>query len=150
LSLLDEHVTLLAPDAFATAALLVCSRAGDVVYARAGHPPPLLVAGTDVRVLDDGARPPLGAGGAPAEEGHLTLPPGATLVLYTDGLVEQRGVDLDDGIAMMIDAIDGLGDASADTWSKAVLEACPGGRNPRDDVCLLVVRRVDKVRGHDS
>jgi serine phosphatase RsbU (regulator of sigma subunit) len=122
--------------------LFVCSRAGHAVYARAGHPPALLASENGVRMLADGGRPPLGAGAAPIEEGHLELSPGSTLVLYTDGLVEQRGVGLEPGTAAMIDAVRDLGDASADTWSKAVLDACPGGRDARDDDCLLVVRRV--------
>jgi serine phosphatase RsbU (regulator of sigma subunit) len=141
LSLLDEQVSLLAPDAFATATLFVCSRGGDVAYARAGHPPALLAEATGVRALADGARPPLGAGHATVEEGHLTLAAGSRLVLYTDGLVEQRETGFDAGIADLVGAISDLGDADAETSSKAVLEACPGGREPRDDVCLLVVSR---------
>jgi serine phosphatase RsbU (regulator of sigma subunit) len=141
LALLDELVTLLAPEAFATATMLVCTPAGDVSYARAGHPFPLLAHEGAVRMLDDGGRPPLGAGPAPSAEGHCALPETATLVLYTDGLVEQRGAGLDAGMGALLDVARALGDSSPSRWSETILAACPGGRDPIDDVCVVVVRR---------
>jgi stage II sporulation SpoE-like protein/GAF domain-containing protein len=141
LALLDELVTLLAPEAFATATMLVCTPGGDVTYARAGHPFPLLAHEGVVRLLDDGGRPPLGAGPAPQLEGHCSLAEQATLVLYTDGLVEQRGVGLDIGFGALLDVARALGDSSPNRWSETILAACPGGRDPIDDVCVVVVRR---------
>jgi serine phosphatase RsbU (regulator of sigma subunit)/PAS domain-containing protein len=146
LALLDELVTALAPDAFATAALFVCGRNGDVRYARAGHPHPLLADHEGVRTLAGGLRPPLGAGPKPAVEGRFVLAPGGTLVVYSDGLVEQRGIGLDRGIASLVRALGGAttptATASASDCATALLDAAPGGRAPRDDVCVVVVRRA--------
>ncbi|MET9730588.1 SpoIIE family protein phosphatase [Streptomyces sp. NPDC006458] len=64
---------------------------------RAGHPPPVLVPpGGTARLLDLPAGVPLGVGGTPFTTTDLTLRPGSLLLLYTDGLVEARGSDIDD------------------------------------------------------
>jgi GAF domain-containing protein len=70
--------------------------------ARAGHPPPAVV-GPDggVEFPDVPAGPPLGLGGLPFETADLELPEGSRLVLYTDGLVEDRGRDIDDGLELL-------------------------------------------------
>jgi hypothetical protein len=147
LALLDELVTLLAPEAFATATMLVCTPAGEVTYARAGHPFPLLAHDGSVRVLDGGGRPPLGGGPAPAAEGHCMLPETGTLVLHTHGLDVQRGVALEAGVGALLDVTRALGDSSAHRWSETILAACPGGRDPIDDVCVVVVRRCAAPAG---
>ncbi|HEY2288401.1 MAG TPA: SpoIIE family protein phosphatase [Streptosporangiaceae bacterium] len=70
--------------------------------ARAGHPPPAVVApdGT-ARFLDLPAGPPLGLGGLPFEEAEIQLAEGSLLVLYTDGLIESRQRDIDAGLTAM-------------------------------------------------
>ena len=109
--MLDELVTVLVPDAFATAALFVCESDGHVTYARAGHPFPLLAGLTGlVDVLGDGGRPALGAGPAPVTDGTFEMAPGSALVLYTDGLVEEPGVDIGVGIMRLIDVLREGGD----------------------------------------
>ena len=73
-----------------------------VTYARAGHPPPLLrLAGGEVRPLDGGLSTPIGLDGPGRDEATIDVPVGATLVLYTDGLVERRDRGLRDGIAAL-------------------------------------------------
>jgi serine phosphatase RsbU (regulator of sigma subunit) len=74
---------------------------GELVYSSAGHPPPILVdADGTARTLEDGHTIPVGLRpGRLRPEAHVTVPAGATLLLYTDGLVERRGSSLDDGIA---------------------------------------------------
>ena len=65
--------------------------AGSCVVAQAGHLPPVLVLpGGDTRVLDLPPGLPLGLGAEAFEATPVSLPPGATLALYTDGLVESR------------------------------------------------------------
>jgi integral membrane sensor domain MASE1 len=73
----------------------------EVVFANAGHVPPLLVdAREGGRFLDDVHGPPIGAvDGATYGESRRLLLPGSTLLLYTDGLVERRGRSIDDGMA---------------------------------------------------
>ncbi|WTJ79369.1 SpoIIE family protein phosphatase [Kitasatospora sp. NBC_01539] len=69
------------------------------VFASAGHlPPVLLEPGEPARMLDVPPGLPLGVGGEPFEEVEETLPDGAVLGLYTDGLVESRKHQLDEGL----------------------------------------------------
>ena len=73
-----------------------------VTYARAGHPPPLLrLPGGEVRALDEGLSTPIGLAGPGGAEATIDVPAGATLVLYTDGLVERRDRGLREGIAAL-------------------------------------------------
>jgi anti-sigma regulatory factor (Ser/Thr protein kinase) len=73
----------------------------EVVFANAGHVPPLLVdASEGARFLEDVHGPPIGAvDGATYGESRRLLLSGSTLMLYTDGLVERRGRSIDDGMA---------------------------------------------------
>jgi PAS domain S-box-containing protein len=71
-----------------------------VRFASAGHVPPLVV-GPDAqaRFLEGAPNPPLGVFDSSGhEELTVTLEPGSTIVLYTDGLVEERGVSIDAGL----------------------------------------------------
>ena len=70
---------------------------GELVYSSAGHPPPILVyADGTTRMLDDGHTIALGVRPDWSRpEAHVTMPARATLVLYTDGLVERRRMPLD-------------------------------------------------------
>jgi PAS domain S-box-containing protein len=82
--------------------------------ARAGHPPPAVVApdGT-AEFLDLPAGPPLGLGGLPFEEAEIQLAEGSLLVLYTDGLIESRQRDIDAGLTAMRKVL-AVADADAD------------------------------------
>ncbi|MFJ5731774.1 SpoIIE family protein phosphatase [Streptomyces paradoxus] len=107
--------------------------------ARAGHPLPALVApdGT-VEFLDVPAGPPLGLGGLPFESTELELAEGSLLVLYTDGLVEGRGRDGDEGIAVMREVLRGPAH-DLEAICDALLSTLLTDR-PSDDVALLVAR----------
>ncbi|HEV2638852.1 MAG TPA: SpoIIE family protein phosphatase [Actinocrinis sp.] len=73
---------------------------GEGVLSSAGHPAPLLVSKDEARYMHDTALGvPLGllSIGGKAEEVHFLMPPGSVLLLYTDGLVERRGEDIQDG-----------------------------------------------------
>ncbi|GGI96223.1 SpoIIE family protein phosphatase/ATP-binding protein [Streptomyces brasiliensis] len=115
--------------------------------ARAGHPPPALARpdGT-VDFLDVPAGPPLGLGGLPFETADLELPEGGRLVLYTDGLVEDRERDIDVGLELLRSALELAGDSPEDTC-RTVLDRLP--TRPSDDVALIVARtralRADRV-----
>ncbi|MGI4894343.1 MAG: SpoIIE family protein phosphatase [Janthinobacterium lividum] len=99
---LDSLVSALFTDHMATAVIVVLDRAsGRAQMASAGHPPPLLVVDGVAQVLDIPPRPMLGVGSGRAENVVLDLPAGGLLVLYSDGLVERRGVALDDTIAQL-------------------------------------------------
>ncbi|MFB7268121.1 SpoIIE family protein phosphatase, partial [Streptomyces nojiriensis] len=70
--------------------------------ARAGHLPPLVVApdGT-TEIVELPAGPPLGLGGMPFETAELDLAEGSQLVLYTDGLIEERTRDISEGLELL-------------------------------------------------
>ncbi|MEV6652315.1 SpoIIE family protein phosphatase [Streptomyces sp. NPDC051219] len=112
-------------------------------YSSAGHPPPALLH-TDgtVAFLDQATDPPLGA-----RPEHTARPQagtafteGATLVLYTDGLIERRREDIDTGLRRLADCLAHHGPADADTLADTVLaELIPPGGNT-DDIALVVVR----------
>ncbi|MFG2307229.1 SpoIIE family protein phosphatase [Streptomyces sp. NPDC048566] len=108
-------------------------------FARAGHPPPAVVLpdGT-VEFAEVPAGPPLGLGGLPFETAELELPEGSRLVLYTDGLVEDRERDIDVGLEMLRSALAGAAPSPEDTC-RAVLDAMLPAR-PSDDIAVIVAR----------
>ncbi|MGW5335663.1 SpoIIE family protein phosphatase [Streptomyces bauhiniae] len=115
--------------------------------ARAGHLPPALVLpdGT-VEFPDVPAGPPLGLGGLPFETADLELPEGSRLVLYTDGLVEDRERDIDEGLELLRDALRHAPGASPEETCRIVLDRLPV--RPADDVALIVAQT--RVLGADQ
>ncbi|GHF37393.1 histidine kinase [Kitasatospora xanthocidica] len=113
--------------------------AATCVMARAGHPPPavLLPDGTAM-LLDLPAGPPLGLGGMPFEAARVRLPEGSSLVLYTDGLVEDRTRDIGVGLDLLMASLAHPG-RSPEEVCDAVLGALPPVRQA-DDIALLVAR----------
>ncbi len=107
--------------------------------ARAGHLPPLVVApdGT-TEIVDLPAGPPLGLGGMPFETAELHLPEGSQLVLYTDGLVEERSRDITEGLELLRTALSHP-DRDPQESCRAVLDILLPER-PTDDVALLIAR----------
>ncbi|OIJ67897.1 SpoIIE family protein phosphatase, partial [Streptomyces mangrovisoli] len=114
---------------------------GRCVVARAGHPGPALVAPDgSVTFPDIPVAPPLGVGaGLPVETAELVLAAGSRLVLYTDGLVEARGRDIDTGLDMLRDALAHTDATTPDDTCRAVLDAMLRTK-ASDDVALLVAR----------
>ncbi|MCS0602233.1 SpoIIE family protein phosphatase [Streptomyces sp. LP11] len=110
------------------------------VMSRAGHLAPALVH-PDGRVEfpDVPTGPPLGLGGLPFRTAELELAEGSQLVLYTDGLIEDRRRDLDEGMELLRRALAGHPDRSPEDSCQAVLaELLP--ERPADDVALLIAR----------
>lgn len=122
---------------------------GSCTVTRAGHLGPALIHpdGT-VTFPQTPVSPPLGLGsGLPVEAATLQLPEGSRLVLFTDGLVEDRHRDLDTGLRVLRDVLAQPGRTPEQTC-RAVVEALLS-EHPRDDVVLLVARtcvmRPDQV-----
>ncbi|MBE9925567.1 SpoIIE family protein phosphatase [Cellulosimicrobium cellulans] len=116
--------------------------ARELVYCRAGHPPPLLRTPDGVvRPLEGGLTTPVGVvTPAPVTAARLPVPAGSTLVLYTDGLVESRARGQREGIVELARA---LGRAPADAGAAATRDHLldqAGDHRSEDDTCLLVVR----------
>ncbi|MFF2790620.1 SpoIIE family protein phosphatase [Streptomyces sp. NPDC058049] len=107
--------------------------------ARAGHPPPALV-GPDGSVTfpDLPAGQPLGLGGLPFETVEMHLPEDSSLVLYTDGLIEDRHRDIDEGLDRLLRALAHPDRAPEDTCDAVMDAVAP--RHPGDDIALLVAR----------
>ncbi|CAG7652253.1 SpoIIE family protein phosphatase [Streptomyces bryophytorum] len=106
--------------------------------ARAGHLPPALVAPDgSVELLDVPAGPPLGLGGLPFEAAEHQLAEGSRLVLYTDGLVEDRTRDIDVGLDLLRSALTGPPGRTTEETCDAVIAAMMPAA-PKDDIALLV------------
>ncbi|MGK5115086.1 SpoIIE family protein phosphatase [Geodermatophilus sp. CPCC 205506] len=116
---------------------------GQLRVASAGHLPPLLVAGTDAALLDVRPSRMLGAppAPAPAAEWAGILPRGATLLLYTDGLVESRVADIDEGFARLLGAAVRAGTSDPDELCDRLLVELAGDVRG-DDVALLAITRL--------
>ncbi|WP_246036325.1 SpoIIE family protein phosphatase [Cellulomonas telluris] len=113
-----------------------------LTWATAGHPPALVrLPDGDVVELTGGATTPVGlAGPGRGTQASRTVPPGSTLVLYSDGLVERRDRTLREGIAVLRAALAAVpASATAEQVRDALVDELVG-RHQEDDVCLLVVR----------
>ncbi|MFC9974738.1 SpoIIE family protein phosphatase [Spirillospora sp. NPDC127200] len=115
---------------------------GTLEIASAGHLPPLLVApdGSN-EYLEIPPAPPLGvSGGAAIESREFTVEDGSVFVIYTDGLVENRGRDIDDGLARLrgIFGPDTI-DRPMEDLAKATLAGVYADHH-RDDIAVLISR----------
>jgi serine phosphatase RsbU (regulator of sigma subunit) len=113
---------------------------GRAEYVRAGHPPALLRRPDgEVLVLTGEGSPPVGPLRGPRFlANEIEIGPGSTLLLYTDGLIERRRVDLQVGIDRLQAAF-----ATAPDDPQAVVDAIPealGAEGVADDIALLAVR----------
>ena len=116
---------------------------GELVYSNAGHPPPIMVhADGRTELLEGGHRLPLAhwrTGSRP--EARVTMPARATLLLYTDGLVERRGRSIDDGIGQAAELVQGGRSAALDEVADQLMSQLePEGGYP-DDVAMLLYRQ---------
>ncbi|MGY5127038.1 ATP-binding SpoIIE family protein phosphatase [Streptomyces nigrescens] len=111
--------------------------------ADAGHPPPVLLhADGSGEVLQVPPGAPIGVGGVPFETVEMPAPTGATLLLYTDGLVESRNMDVWTGVELLrtrLEAAALLASPPLETLCDAVLTLLdPDARD--DDVALIAAR----------
>lgn len=130
-------------------ARITCAEDGGrcaVTYARAGHPPPmLLLPGGAVERLDQALTTPIGVA-APrtvVDQAEVPMPPGAALVLYTDGLLERRDRPLRQGIEELARVLSQAPEGCSATALRDLVVArfADGGLDLEDDTCVLVVRR---------
>jgi PAS domain S-box-containing protein len=138
---LNRLVTSGVEEAMATVLYLVLDReTGEVIFTSAGHPPPLLVAPEGARYLEGGRSVPVGAAdSAVFREGMAVLPPGSSLLLYTDGLVERRDVPLQRRLDELALAA-GAPEDDLERLCDRILDGVLGDPSPLDDVALLAVR----------
>ncbi|GAA2360951.1 hypothetical protein GCM10010417_19740 [Streptomyces carpaticus] len=155
---LDEQAQRLGDDRMATCLYAVYDPvAHRITAANAGHPPPVLLhrdGSTEVVNLEPNA--PIGVGGVDFQTVELPAPPGSTLVLYTDGLVESRTRDVWTGVE---DLREKLTETAALTrpdhatplepLCEAILDIVgPGDRD--DDIALLAARFEGIAPGNEA
>jgi serine phosphatase RsbU (regulator of sigma subunit) len=142
LASLNEAMTALRVDVFATVVLAQIDPDNTVVWSNAGHPPPVLM-GPDgaVHLLDPQAEPLLGIRRRRRGSDHsVRLAPGASIVLYTDGLIERRAGSLDDGLTELLTSLAAVGqqELTAEQLCDHLLATFAGATE--DDVVLCVVQ----------
>ena len=117
-------------------------KTGELVYSSAGHPPPLVVeADGNTRKLDDGHTIALGVRPDwPRPEARMTIPARATLLLYTDGLVERRRIALEHGISRAADLVKEGRDSTLDELADQIMSGLAPDGGYQDDVVLLLYR----------
>jgi PAS domain S-box-containing protein len=121
-----------------------------VRWSNAGHPPPMVINPDGTVLVLSGVRADPLLGVLPdidRVESEVTLDRGATVLLYTDGLIERRDRSLVDGMAALRDALEELGGRDLDTLCDEIL-ARMLPEHPEDDVALVAVRlhRQDRPR----
>ncbi|MFB6826020.1 SpoIIE family protein phosphatase [Streptomyces virginiae] len=137
---LDAAVADLGDDEMATCVYAVHDAAtGACVIARAGHPPPAVVTPDgNITFLDGPPGTPLGTGGQDFRTEELRLPPGSLLVLYTDGLIEARDRDLDQGMAQLAGALRRVDQPLEELCDAIMRRLLPCAQ--QDDVAMLLAR----------
>ena len=115
---------------------------GRAVMARAGHPPPLLLRPDGrVRVLELAGGPPLGITAAARYPGtEIELVPGSLLALYTDGLVESPGVDIEDALRDLGRRLAEVGNGPLEEVADDLILHSTAAQERVDDVALLLLR----------
>jgi len=138
----NTAVAQLLPEALASVVYAVLHPAtGDLAYANAGHPPPIITTSAgQPEYLDDTADTMLGASATSSfTTGRRRLPPGARLVCYTDGLIEDRRRDITEGLTALAEALRRPGASTAEETCAAV-QAALASTARHDDICLLTAR----------
>ncbi|MDQ8706013.1 SpoIIE family protein phosphatase [Streptomyces sp. LHD-70] len=118
---------------------------GRLTYASAGHLP-ILVRDEEGELhrADEPTGPPLGTGGWMHTSGSLPFPPGATAVLYTDGLVERRDEDIDQGVAALEQALAGA-TGTPQVVCDRLIRALGVTAEHDDDVAVLVLQHPKRT-----
>ncbi|MFI5841849.1 SpoIIE family protein phosphatase [Catenuloplanes sp. NPDC051500] len=149
---MDPAATLTALDRFATqlpgamCTTVFCgvldTETGELRYASAGHPPAIVTHRTgETDLLDQGRSRPLGVrGGGDRPEARYTVPARATLLLYTDGLIERRRQALTAGIDRVSALVQHGRSAPLEELATEVMESMAPPAGYDDDVALLLYR----------
>jgi hypothetical protein len=141
---LDRTAATLPTVSYATCTYAVVDAAGgSCVVAAAGHLPPVLaLPGGVTRVPQLPSGLPLGLGVAIYGQDRFTVPPGATLALYTDGLVESRSRTSDEGILALRSALSRQRGSLPDACDTLIGSLADG----REDDTTLVLARIPAPR----
>ncbi|MFC3351383.1 SpoIIE family protein phosphatase [Streptomyces echinoruber] len=153
---LDEQAQRLGIDRMATCLYAVYDPvAHRITIANAGHPPPVLLhLGGRAEVLHVPAGAPIGVGGVDFEAVELEAPAGATLLLYTDGLVESRLRDVWTGIEQLREKLSATAQLTGPDHPPPLEALCDEvldmlGPGDRDDDIALLAARFDGIAPSD-
>ncbi|MEV5364557.1 SpoIIE family protein phosphatase [Streptomyces cellulosae] len=153
---LDEQAQRLGVDRMATCLYAVYDPvAHRITIANAGHPPPVLLhLGGRAEVLRVPAGAPIGVGGVDFEAVELEAPAGATLLLYTDGLVESRLRDVWTGIEQLREKLAATAQLTGPDHPPPLEALCDEvldmlGPGDRDDDIALLAARFDGIAPND-
>jgi serine phosphatase RsbU (regulator of sigma subunit) len=122
---------------------LINTSSRQIAYSSAGHPPPHPAAHRrHLPAAGPGHRPTAGrpTRTRPPPQASLLYTPGDTLVLYTDGLIERRGEDIDAGLNRLIDALASYARVGPERLADALLARLGVSGGARDDIALVAVR----------
>jgi serine phosphatase RsbU (regulator of sigma subunit) len=151
LTLVDRFLQHVEPDGYATCCIVALNPAtGEIRWGNAGHPDPLVLLpdGRSGWLTDGGRLAALGvpAASAPVHAGITVLPPGARLLLFTDGLVERRRESLEEGLDRLARAaaVPGTG---LQPWCDEVVASQLDDREVGDDVAVLAVELAGRPPG---
>lgn len=153
---LDEQAQRLGTDRMATCLYAVYDPVSHrITIANAGHPPPILLhLGGRAEVLRVPPGAPIGVGGVDFEAVELDAPAGATLLLYTDGLVESRLRDVWTGIEQLRERLAAAAQLTGPDHSPPLEALCDDvldvlGPGDRDDDIALLAARFDGIAPSD-
>ncbi|MFF9816201.1 SpoIIE family protein phosphatase [Streptomyces sp. NPDC014006] len=153
---LDEQAQRLGTDRMATCLYAVYDPVSHrITIANAGHPPPVLLhLGGEAEVLRVPAGAPIGVGGVDFEAVELDAPAGATLLLYTDGLVESRLRDVWTGIEQLREKLAATAALTGPDHPPPLEALCDEvldmlGPGDRDDDIALLAARFDGIAPSD-
>ncbi|MCM1969174.1 ATP-binding SpoIIE family protein phosphatase [Streptomyces sp. NPDC002812] len=153
---LDEQAQRLGSDRMATCLYAVYDPVSHrITIANAGHPPPVLLhLGGRAEVLRVPPGAPIGVGGVDFEAVELDAPAGATLVLYTDGLVESRLRDVWTGIEQLRERLATTAQLTGLDHPPPLEALCDDildmlGPGDRDDDIALLAARFDGIAPSD-
>ena len=140
---LSQLVSVEADGHFATVVLFEVDPAGrTVTVVNAGHPRPLLLRDGIASFLEVPAGVPVGVVREPVYEALVaSVPPGATLLAFTDGLFERRGETVDDGLERLRSVVAGSANGELSHLLDALVEHLGG--TAHDDAAILGVRWPD-------
>ena len=147
LARLDETASGIGEGQFATCVCAVYDPVDRTcVMACAGHLPPVVVSTEGVaRPVDVPPGVPLGVGGVEFESVEITIPEGGLLALYTDGLVERRGQDIDEGLRLLAETLSG-NDRSLEQTCDAVIRTLVTD-GAEDDIAVIMARVMPVPEG---
>jgi CheY-like chemotaxis protein len=141
LELVNRFMRTVLPAESATLCLLTLEpESGRIRLASAGHLPPLLQVDGRARFLSP-TGPLLGLTAPRPDDLEFVLPPGGTLVLYTDGLIERRDADIDVGLAALATCAARV-EGSLDAFCQRLLVDLAGAGEQADDIAVVAVRRA--------